>query len=335
MEYRATSLMDKKYETLLQKIEDSILKILFENDIKKYISKIIDYELKKTILEDLIALTNKDPAAKGEINYVFDSYNSFKAVILYRVANRLYSLNGIYKETKTKSRKMSEKAKLLTGVEIHLAAKIGKRFVIDHGIGTVIGETTEIGDDCYILQGVLLGAIGIANNGNRKRHPTIGNNVEIGAFSRVLGDIKIGNNVKISPFSIIKQDITNNTNVVINNQCQTIYNKMNKIKIFGIIPVEVDQLHIYGDNLSGLNVALVDKHHTIIDGVDAVISSQDNQAIKVKIKFNMQFGFEPKDMINISLIRNNNAELIISNSAGITELIERQKSYFKFDGFKF
>ena len=317
-----------------KKIETTLLKILIENNIESYASVILDDKLKEIILEDLIALTDKDPAANGELNYVFDSYNSFKAVVLYRIANRLYYLNINDNEAKIKSRKISEKAKLLTGVEIHPAAKIGKRFAIDHGVGTVIGETTEIGDDCYILQGILLGSTGIANNANGKRHPTIGNNVEIGAFSRVLGDIKIGNNVKISPFSIIKQDVTDNTDVVINNQCQILHNKTNKIKIFGIIPDGDDELHIHGSNLRGLDVTLVDKHHTVIDGAEAVISSQNNQTIKLRVKFNMHFGFEPKHMINISLGRNNNTELTILNSAGIRELIERQKNYFVFDGFK-
>ena len=166
---------------------------------------------------DLYAYTQKDPAAKNNENLVINSYKTFKAVLGYRVAN--YIVN-VFKDDfyLIKSREISEIIKIQTGIEIHPLAKIGKYFVIDHGIGTVIGETTIIGEHCYILQGVIIGAKGISNNSSGKRHPTIGNNVEIGAFSKILGNIKIGNNVFIAPYSLITKDVPDNTKIISYNK---------------------------------------------------------------------------------------------------------------------
>ena len=131
----------------------------------------------------------------------------------YRIANFIHK-NFDEEFFKIKARKISEHTKSITGIEIHPNATIGEYFIIDHGFGTVIGETSIIGDYCYILQGVILGSKGISNNNSNKRHPTIGNHVEIGAFCRLFGNITIGNNVFISPHNIITKDISNNTKVI-------------------------------------------------------------------------------------------------------------------------
>lgn len=109
---------------------------------------------------------------------------------------------------------------MMSGIEIHPYAKIGSKFVIDHGFGVVIGETTEIGDRCYILGGVILGAYGIAGNSNQKRHPTIGNDVQIGSFSRIFGNINIGNNVVIGANCTIRSDIEDNCIVTLKTEIQ-------------------------------------------------------------------------------------------------------------------
>ena len=108
-------------------------------------------------------------------------------------------------------RLISQISRFLTGIEIHPGAKIGRRFFIDHGMGVVIGETTEIGDDVLIYQGVTLGGTG---NEQGKRHPTIGNNVVIGTGAKVLGSITIGNNVKIGAGSVVVHPVPDYSTVV-------------------------------------------------------------------------------------------------------------------------
>jgi serine O-acetyltransferase len=173
------------------------------------------YEILQEVLLDLKAYLEKDPASSNNINLVINGYLSFEAVVAYRVANYIHhNIEGNF--FKIKARKISEIAKIKTGVAIHPSATIGTHFVIDHGTGTVIGETAIIGNHCYILQGVIIGAKSIAKNPSEKRHPTILNNVEIGAYSRVLGDIVVGNNVFIAPHSIVTHDLPDNTRYIKN-----------------------------------------------------------------------------------------------------------------------
>ncbi|KLU14614.1 MULTISPECIES: serine O-acetyltransferase [Xenorhabdus] len=158
---------------------------------------------------DAIAFSEKDPSAKNNPNYIAICYSTYFSVVCYRIASLMYK-----KERYDIAKLISEKAKVKTGIEIHPACKIGKRFVIDHGMGTVIGETCVIGDDCYILQSVTLGASKIANNKDGKRHPSIGNNVEVAGFVNLIGNIKIGDNVKISPRVIVRESIPDNSKVI-------------------------------------------------------------------------------------------------------------------------
>jgi len=118
---------------------------------------------------------------------------------------------SLEKNLKTLARFISHINRFLTGIEIHPGAKIGKRFFIDHGMGVVIGETTEIGDDVIIYHQVTLGGVSTKKG---KRHPTIGNNVVIGAGAKILGPIKIGNNVKIGANSVVIKDVPDNSTVV-------------------------------------------------------------------------------------------------------------------------
>jgi serine O-acetyltransferase len=200
-------------------------KLLLEYHINKILDKVglvghpyIDINDILTIVRtDLEAYIKKDPAAKNNEYLVINSYLGFRAVLGYRVAN--YITNSFRENFYfMKAREISENIKVQTGIEIHPSAKIGKSFVIDHGIGTVIGETSIIGNNCYILQGVIIGAKGISSNPSGKRHPTIGDNVEIGAFSKILGNIKIGNNVFIAPYSLITKDIPDNTKIISYNK---------------------------------------------------------------------------------------------------------------------
>lgn len=201
---------------------ESIIKemlIIEINNILKEFSLSINKYLNNTVLNfaytDLKSFAERDPSSNHDMLYILKSYSSYHAVLIYRIAHSLF-LNG----NKLYARKLSEYGKIYTGIEIHPNANIGKYFVLDHGVGTVIGETTIIGNYCYILQSVILGSSHIANNKNGQRHPIIGNNVEIGGFVRIYGSVKIGDNVKISPGAIIKNDIPANSKIIVASNYQ-------------------------------------------------------------------------------------------------------------------
>ena len=157
------------------------------------------------IKEDIEVIYQKDPAAKNIWEIIF-CYPGFQAVILYRFAHRLSELKIPFLP-----RYISYWARIFTGIEIHPSAKIGDRFFVDHGTGVVIGETTEIGDDVLIYQDVTLGGVGFEKG---KRHPTVGNNVTIGAGAKLLGNIKIGNNVKIGAGAVVLENVPDNCTAV-------------------------------------------------------------------------------------------------------------------------
>ena len=146
----------------------------------------------------------KDPAIRSNIEVLL--YPSFWAVINHRLAHRLYKRKLFFP-----ARLISQISRGLTGIEIHPGATIGKRFFIDHGMGIVIGETAEIGDDVMLYHGVTLGGTGKEKH---KRHPTVGNNVMIGAGTIVLGPVTIGSNTKIGAGSVVTQDIPANVTAV-------------------------------------------------------------------------------------------------------------------------
>ena len=144
--------------------------------------------------ETIEAYQRNDPAARSKFE-VFWLYNGLHAVMYYRVAHWFFT-HGM----KFIGRWVSQIARRRTGVEIHPAAKIGRRLVIDHGTGTVIGATAEVGDDCLLYQGVTLGGTGAARE---KRHPTLGNNVMVGCGAKILGPFKVGDNARIAANSTV------------------------------------------------------------------------------------------------------------------------------------
>ena len=158
----------------------------------------------QNVKEEISIIRERDPAIHS--NWEVFLYPSFKAVMMYRTAHKWY-VNGHY----FWARWLSQKAVRKTGIEIHPGAQIGKGLFIDHGNGVVIGETSEIGDNVTIYHQVTLGA---AHNIKGKRHPTIGNNVMIGAGAKVLGSIIIGDNVKIGANSVVLHDVPSNATIV-------------------------------------------------------------------------------------------------------------------------
>ena len=170
----------------------------------------------KDVTNDLIAFSQKDPSSSNDLNIIAQTITSFSAVLHYRLAHNIYfSSNELSDfEKEHYSYLISQRGKLKSGAEINFKAKIGKRFTLDHGYGTVFGDTTVIGNDCYILGGVILGAKGISQNPSEPRHPIIGDNTQIGSFAKIFGKIHIGDNVFIGSDCTITEDVISNSRVV-------------------------------------------------------------------------------------------------------------------------
>jgi len=152
----------------------------------------------KTINEDIETVFKKDPAARGVIE-VLTCYPGLHAIWMHRIAHYLWAHGWLFC-----ARFLSHMNRFITGIEIHPGAKIGRRFFIDHGSGVVIGETSEIGDDVHLYQGVVLGGVTLQK---KKRHPTVGNHVMIGAGTIVLGPIVIGDGARIGAASLVIHDV--------------------------------------------------------------------------------------------------------------------------------
>ncbi|MBP3337237.1 MAG: serine O-acetyltransferase [Clostridia bacterium] len=184
----------------------------------------------KFIREEINAIKERDPAARSGFE-IFFMYQGFHAVCWYKLSHWLY----VHKRF-TLARYISQCARFWTGIEIHPGAKIGRGLFIDHGMGVVIGETTEIGDNCTIYQGVTLGGTG---KDVGKRHPTIGNNVLIGSGAKVLGPFRVGDNSKIAANAVVLTEIPDNST------CVGVPARVVKINNEKIKPCQdLDQIHI-------------------------------------------------------------------------------------------
>jgi len=159
----------------------------------------------QTIREQFDTVFRRDPAARSVLEIVL-CYPGVHAILLHRVAHRLYRAGWF-----TTARMLSQLSRTLTGIEIHPGARIGRRFFIDHGMGVVIGETSEIGDDVLLYQGVTLGGTG---KDSGKRHPTIGDGVVIGTGATILGDIRIGDHAKVGAGSVVVRPVPDHSTVV-------------------------------------------------------------------------------------------------------------------------
>ena len=175
--------------------------------LKKHLPKLgrLADSISDEIKTDVAAVRDRDPAARNDVEVML-LYSGVHAILAYRVAHKLYLGKKYFS-----ARAVSQLAKFITGIEIHPGAKIGKGLVIDHGTGVVIGETAEIGDNCTLYQGVTLGGTG---KDTGKRHPTLGNNVMIGAGAKVLGPFRIGDNAKIAAGAVVLEEIPANATAV-------------------------------------------------------------------------------------------------------------------------
>jgi serine O-acetyltransferase len=159
----------------------------------------------RAIREQIDTVFRGDPAAKSAVE-IFFCYPGFHAILLHRAAHKMYTGGFLLL-----ARIVSQFNRTITGIEIHPGANIGRRCFIDHGMGVVIGETTEIGDDVLLYQGVTLGGTGKEKG---KRHPTIGNNVVIGTGAKILGNITIGDHTKIGAGSVVIRSVPDHSTVV-------------------------------------------------------------------------------------------------------------------------
>ena len=159
----------------------------------------------KSIWADLAIIKERDPAAKGTLEILL-CYPGLHALVLHRISHGLWQAG-----LPLLPRLLSQLGRLLTGIEIHPGARIGRGVFIDHGMGVVIGETTVVGEKCLLYQGVTLGGTGKAHG---KRHPTLASNVVVGAGAKVLGAIKVGANTRIGAGSVVVRDVEPDSTVV-------------------------------------------------------------------------------------------------------------------------
>lgn len=160
----------------------------------------------KELYLDAVNIKSNDPAAPSVFQVVL-LYPGFHSIFMHRIAHMLYKMKLFFL-----ARFVSQLARFLTGIEIHPGSKIGKRLFIDHGMGIVIGETAEVGDDCTIYHGVTLGGTG---KDKGKRHPTIGNNVMIGAGAKILGPVYIADGIKIGADALVLKSFEKNNITIV------------------------------------------------------------------------------------------------------------------------
>lgn len=206
------------------------IKLNIDIEIPDIVSKI--KKIKNDIKEDVSAVRERDPAARSDAEVLL-LYSGVHALLAHRVAHKLHK-NG----HKMSARAISQAARFLTGIEIHPGAKIGRGLFIDHGSGVVIGETAEIGDNCTIYQGVTLGGTG---KDTGKRHPTLGDNVLVGAGAKVLGPFKVGDNSKIAANAVVLEEIPSNATAV-GIPARVV--KRNNSRVDAKPCADLDQIHI-------------------------------------------------------------------------------------------
>ncbi len=159
----------------------------------------------KSVREDIASVFDRDPAARSWIEVLL-CYSGLHALWAHRLNHWLWTHH-----LRLPARFLSQVARLLTGIEIHPGAQIGRRFFIDHGMSVVIGETTIIGDDVTLYQGVTLGGTGKEKG---KRHPTLGNNGVVGAGAKILGNVVLGENCRVGAGSVVLRDVPDNSTIV-------------------------------------------------------------------------------------------------------------------------
>lgn len=201
-----------------------------------------------SIREEINNILNKDPAANHWLEVLL-CYPGFQAVTMHRLSHWLWK-----RKLLVLARLLSQLTRTLTGIEIHPGARLGRRVFIDHGMGVVIGETAEVGDDVVLYQGVTLGAGAAARGGaetrGQKRHPTLGNNVVVGSGAEIQGAISVGNNVQVASRSIVLKPVPDNS-VVVGVPGRIIYRDGERIKD-AVPDIEAEAIKSLKEHISSL-----------------------------------------------------------------------------------
>ena len=273
--------------------------------------------------EEALHYACADPAAHGDPRLVVEAYSSFLCVLHYRLAHAI--LNG---ETHASARKraarwLADQGKVISGVDIHPAAKIGRRLILDHAVGTVIGETCEIGDDCYLLGGVVLGARGIAHNARGPRHPRIGHRVQIGAFARILGPVSVGDDVFVSPHCVVTADVPAQALVSIANQiqvCRTPAGRACGLQVAGSCLAE-GALLVFGSGFRQPQAEVIDAEHAVCGFVQAQVRRIDRHVLRVVLRESGP-GWVPDVRLHLRL-RDGDDEVVILDPPGLAQCLSR------------
>jgi len=243
-----------------------------------------------TLAEDLSSFSARDPALWQRYEIILRS-QPFQALMLHRLAHTIISTEFAQLCQNKRSEiafSLTQLNRIMNGVDIHPAASIGPGAVFDHIFGMVIGETVVIGKNCYLLGGVTLGARSIADNPRDvRRHPTIGDNVQIGAYARILGPITIGDDCFIAPHAVVTQNIPSKMRISIVNQLQvnkrfTGYNG-HGLKIYGT-RIAFDKLTVYSNAGKALNATFVDVNYRPVAGLECqlVECRAEKQVFRIK-----------------------------------------------------
>ncbi|MBQ7347577.1 MAG: serine O-acetyltransferase [Clostridia bacterium] len=250
----------KETTTELSKIGKKIKEQITQTE-RKIAQTLVSAE--REVRETVQTVKERDPAARSTAEVLL-LYSGVHAIMAHRVAHKLYESGHYFS-----ARALSQTARFMTGIEIHPAAKIGKRFFIDHGMGVVIGETTEIGDDCTIYQGVTLGGTG---KDIGKRHPTLGDNVMVGAGAKVLGPVYIGSNSKIAANAVVLHPVSENSTAVgipakvVKRDGQRVRNDLDQVHIPDPVTQEMNRLNIALEELKKEVLQLRSVRETKADG---------------------------------------------------------------------
>lgn len=258
-------ILDKESEKDVQSCAECVIGLKFNvSDIdharlERCLKNVLDF-----FVSDVSAAFNKDPAARTLLE-VLTSYPGIKAVLLYRIAHFFWDL-----EMPFIPRYLSDIAREMTSIEIHPGAEIGSEFFIDHGAGVVIGETAEVGNNVTMYSGVVLGGTSLER---KKRHPTVGDNVVIGAGAKILGPITIGDNVKIGANSVVVNDVPDNS-VVVGIPGKIVSRKGEKIE-------RIDLRH--GDLPDPLSITISTLNKRLLELEKKVLGKEEPEADELEI----------------------------------------------------